>query len=261
MDDLALTAIHHRSHVAFFRALGARGSAGARWAGWPGVGAAIVPASPQRSLPNSVLYDDPRALLEQHPAIAAAYAEAGVRAFTVWVEPEDEPALAPALEARGHRRDAEPMVQVAALADLDLERLAAGDLDLDPAPGFGTLGELNDRAWGLEPPALGAAFSGLDGAPGTQVWIALDGGRPASGLMLLREGDDAYVSMVATAPEARGRRLGRRLLARALLAARADGCTTTTLEASAPGEPVYAAMGYRSLHRLAMYEHRERAAA
>jgi ribosomal protein S18 acetylase RimI-like enzyme len=261
VDDAGLTAIHHRSHVAFFRALGERGSADARWVSWPDVGAAIVPASSERSLPNSVLYEDPAALLEHHEAIAAVYAEAGVRAFTVWVEPEDEAALAPELEARGHVRDTAPVVQAAVLADLDLERLAAGELDPDPAPRFTTLGTLNDRAWGLTPPALGAAFSGLDGAPGTQVWITRLGGRPASGLMLLREGDDAYVSMVATAPEAAGRRLGRRLLARALLAARADGCTTSTLEASAAGEPIYAAMGYRTLRRLPMYERRERTAA
>jgi hypothetical protein len=42
----------------------------------------------------------------------------------------------------------------------------------------------------------------------------------------------------------------------ALRAAAKDGCTTTTLEATAAGEPVYAAMGYRAFGRYRMMEAR-----
>lgn len=42
----------------------------------------------------------------------------------------------------------------------------------------------------------------------------------------------------------------------ALRAAADAGCTTTTLEATVAGEPVYTAMGYRSLGRYRMMEAR-----
>ncbi len=256
MSDAALIAIHHHSHVAFFSAVGACGSPGARWATWPGVGAAVVPAVPERSLPNSVLYEDARALLDCYDEVAAAYADAGIAAFTVWVEPADEAALVPELERRGHRRDGQPMLQVAELADLDLGTAEGAPLDLEPAPSFGLLGELNERAWRMPEGTLAPAFAGLGADPAARVWIARSEGRPASGLMIQIVGGDAYVTLVATAPEAQGHGLGRRLLARALRECKEAGCTTTTLEASAAGEPIYARMGYRSLHRLPMYERR-----
>jgi hypothetical protein len=42
----------------------------------------------------------------------------------------------------------------------------------------------------------------------------------------------------------------------ALRAAAGDGATTTTLEATQAGEPVYAAMGYRAFGRYRMMEAR-----
>lgn len=257
MDDAALVRTHHRSHVAFFRMAGERGSPGSRWVGLPGAGAAVVPATPERSLPNSVLYETPAQLLEHYDVIAAAYAAAGVRAFTVWVHPEHERTLAPRLEERGHVRDSAPMLQVARIADLDLDGLAAAPLDVDPEPGFGALARLNDRAWGLAPDgSIGDALAELTPGGEVRLWIARHEGRPGAGLVVLVHEGDAYVTFVATDPEAAGRGLARALLARALLACAADGCVTTTLEASAAGEPIYARMGYRSLHRLPMYERR-----
>jgi hypothetical protein len=41
--------------------------------------------------------------------------------------------------------------------------------------------------------------------------------------------------------------------------AREDGCESSTLEATAAGERVYARLGYRSLGRLGMYELRRTA--
>ena len=53
---------------------------------------------------------------------------------------------------------------------------------------------------------------------------------------------------------------GRVHAQRAARGAWPPGCTTTTLEASAAGEPIYAAMGYRSLGRYRMMEARRTAA-
>lgn len=258
MDDAALARSHHESHREFFRLLGAAGSPGSRWLQWPGVGASIAPATPERSLPNSVIYDDPGALLEHYEAIAEGYADAGVRAFTVWVDPPDEPALVRELERRGHVRDAEPLLQAAVLEELPLNDLAGEPLELDPEPTFAKLGRLNDAAWGMAPGGLSGCISGLDGATaGTLVRIALLDGEPACGLGVFPRGEDAYVSFVATAPHASRRGLATRLLASTLIEARERGAVTTTLEATAAGAPVYERMGYRSLWRLGMYERRE----
>lgn len=257
MDDATLAAIHRRSHTVFFERMGAGGSPGSQWRTWGDVGATIVPATPDRSLPNSVVYERPEAVLEHYDEIARAYADAGVAAFTVWVEPEHEALLVPELERRGHVRDGEPMLQAAVLADLDLPALEGAPLELHPEPTFAELGRLNDLAWGLPTGAMGAAIADLDGHPAEGiVRIALADGEPACALSVFVVDSDAYVTFVATLEHARGRGLATRLLAHTLLEAQADGAQTTTLEASAAGAPVYERMGYRSLWRLGMYERR-----
>ncbi len=257
MDAATLAAAHRRSHAVFFERIGAGGSAGSQWRTWGDIGAAIIPATPERSLPNSVVYERPEAVLEHYDDIARAYADAGVHAFTVWVEPEDEPLLVPELERLGHVRDAEPVLQAAALDDLDLTGLAGPPLDLHPSPTFAELGRMNDLAWGLEPGSLGGAVADLDGHPGEGiVRIALLDGEPACGLCVFVVDTDAYVTFVATLPAARRRGLATRLLAHTLIETVADGARTTTLEASTDGAPVYERMGYRSLWRLGMYERR-----
>lgn len=76
MDDAALARSHHESHREFFRLLGSAGSPGSRWMQWPGVGASIAPATRERSLPNSVMYDEPEAL-----AGAPVYERMGYRSL------------------------------------------------------------------------------------------------------------------------------------------------------------------------------------
>lgn len=61
---------------------------------------------------------------------------------------------------------------------------------------------------------------------------------------------------VATRASARGRGLASELLRHALRAAMAEGCGTTTLEATKLGQPVYACMGFRVLGELQMWEQR-----
>ena len=85
----------------------------------PGVQATVAPISPERSLPNAVLYKDPQAVLDVYDELAGIYAEAGVRAWTVWVRPGDDD-LAAELETRGHRIDGAPAIMGCALDELDL---------------------------------------------------------------------------------------------------------------------------------------------
>jgi GNAT superfamily N-acetyltransferase len=69
-------------------------------------------------------------------------------------------------------------------------------------------------------------------------------------------GDDCLIACVATVSEARGKGLASRLILQALVDARERGCTTTTLQASRAGAPVYERLGYRDYGALQMWEHR-----
>jgi GNAT superfamily N-acetyltransferase len=251
MDDAALAARQLAGQREMYRSMGER-VAGASVVERPGgVLACLVPALPERSVFNSVVYEDPGALLAVRDELDAAYVAAGVRAWTVWVRPEHD-ALRPALEAAGHAFDAQPMLMAAALEELDLEpRLA---LDLVASPTWEDLARLNDRAYGIDPAAsFVAAFTGFDDARG-RLYLARVDGELVAGLGTLSVEGTCEIVYVATVPEARGRGLSSELMRTALRAARADGCAVTTLEATALGEPVYARLGYRPLGRLGMYE-------
>jgi ribosomal protein S18 acetylase RimI-like enzyme len=251
MDDAALAARQLVGQRGLYRSLGERtpGSSVVERAG--GVLAAIVPARPDRSVFNSVIYEDPDALLAVRDELDAAYAAAGVWAWTVWVRPEHE-ALRPALEAAGHAFDGQPMLMAATIAELDLEPRA--ELDLDPAPTWEGLARLNDLAYGIDRARSFVAVFGAYDDPRGRLYIARVGGEPAAGVGTLSVDGTCEIVFVATAPAARGRGLSSELMRTALRAARSAGCDATTLEATAMGEPVYARLGYRALGRLGMYE-------
>jgi GNAT superfamily N-acetyltransferase len=249
-------AIHHDCRVldrlfsslaAFSRAL-ALDTPGGEVRDDDGVTAVIVPALPDRSVVNCVVYDDAASLQARLGAMAAAYDEAGVRAWTVWVPPGDRVA-AGALEAAGNVLDAEPMAMG---CELDgIEPPAPGELDLaDPAPG--DVADVLEGAYGWD--GLRAAF--VRWHDGYHPYVALADGRPAATAAVHDHDGDAHVTLVGTLPAARGRGLASLLMRRALADARERGCTTTTLVATRMGHPVYARLGYRDLGRVQMWERR-----
>src|SRR3954453_2845474 len=91
---------------------------GATGAHLPGVSAAVSPRTPDRSLWNSVLYDDPERLEDAHPDLVAAYEDAGVRAWTVWV-PENDDEARHLLDIRGHVLDAAPAAMAVELEEVE----------------------------------------------------------------------------------------------------------------------------------------------
>lgn len=259
MDDSVLAGRAHAGQKGFYRAVFGASPGGRVEQPAPGVMAVVTPATPDRSLPNAVIYDDPAAVPGVLPALADVYAGAGVRAWTVWVRPgHDE--LAASLEAAGHVRDGRPLLMGAALSELDLGTAEQDGLDLDPEPSWGTVGRLNDRAHDFEASQFEALVSGLSD-PDSHLHVARADGEPAACVVTREEHSDAYVWFVATTPEARGNGLCSGLMRTALRAASERGCTTTTLEASPDGEPVYTRLGYRSLGRLGLWEHRDSAAS
>ncbi|HVW18370.1 MAG TPA: GNAT family N-acetyltransferase [Solirubrobacteraceae bacterium] len=218
-----------------------------------GVQAAVSPGAPDRSIMNAVLYEDRGEVARRIEELAELYAAAGVRAWTVWVQPGDE-ALAELLALAGHAFDGQTTQMGAALDELDLD--GDDDLDLLHDPTWRLVGEINDDAYRLPGDLAELLAPCADDA--CRLWIARLDGHPAGCVVVRASGGDAYVALVATRPWARHRGLAGGLLRRALRAARELGCESTTLEASAMGEPLYAALGYRPLGRYAFWERRDR---
>ena len=249
MDDSALYARMYANVREFCRLMGGA-SPGARVVEFPGVVGAVAPVTPHRSLFNSVAYDSAGELEQALPRLADVYAEAGVEAWTVWVPEADERAVE-LLAAAGHRIDGDPAVMCMELRDLKAPRPT--DLDLDPDPQVSTLAELNDAAYGTAPDMA----RGLQTLPGVTLHIARLAGRPVSCVGTHDLDGDTCILYVATLPEARGRGLARKLMALALHEARDRGATTTSLQATKLGYPVYAKLGYRDLGALQMWERRK----
>jgi GNAT superfamily N-acetyltransferase len=233
-------------------ALLAEGSGGSTWRE-DDVLAAIVPSAPERSVFNSVFYEDGERLLAALDRIAAAYDEAGVRAWTVWV-PEADRATAAGLEEAGHVLDAEPRAMARELAELrpfepdDSVEIRA---ELDMAE----VARLNEIAYGWAPGEFGAVAS--TEIPGTYAYFGSLEGETVGTVVTWDHGTDSEVAWVATLPEARGRGVSKQLMARALADAEERGQLTTTLVATKLGRPVYERAGYRDFGAIQMWERRK----
>jgi GNAT superfamily N-acetyltransferase len=250
MAPPALEHLGYASLRPFCKALGGA-SEGARVVHLEGAMGAVVPAAPERSVVNSVIYENAVALEPALERLAATYDEAGVRAWTVWVPERDREAQA-VLERAGHVLDAEPIAMAMELVKAEPLPPGGPEIDTDPEPA--ELGRINDRAYGFDgdyfvlaletrPPGLHAYAARLDG-----VAVACAGA--------IDEEGDCGIFFVATLPEARGRGLASALLGRALADARERGCRTTSLQATAAGYPIYERLGYRDFGKLQMWERR-----
>lgn len=249
-DKLAL---QHRCLRELARWMGA-GSPGARLWEADGVTASIVPTAPQRSVVNAAVYRSADALAARYDELAAAFEEAGVRAWTVWVPEFDADAIG-LLTARGHAFDGKP---AAMSIDLDgFEGPPAGDLDWDSDATLEEFGRVNDAAFGFPPSeGMAPAFAGLPAGADARLYRARVGGETASVLATIDHGDDVSIHFVGTEERFRGRGLASRLLAAALREARGRGMRTSSLQASPMGEPIYLRLGYGLDFRLHLYERR-----
>jgi ribosomal protein S18 acetylase RimI-like enzyme len=251
MDELSS---RHDASMRHFYAIMGRGSEGARLVEAPGAQGTVVPAAPRRSYPNAVLYDDAAALEAAYDELAAAYDEAGIAAWTVWV-PQGDGAGA-FLEARGHALDATPTAMGRRLDGHERPPKRA----LERWTGEGdtrVVARLNELAYGFTDPreSFAGAFATL-AADDLFAYVGWAGGEPVTCLMTSETGGNCDIEGVATHPAFRGRGLAGELLAHALADAAERGCDTTTLVATALGKPVYDRLGYRALGTLEMWERR-----
>jgi GNAT superfamily N-acetyltransferase len=250
-DDAAWLRLVRDSMPPFWRLL-AESTGGRVWER-DGVSAAIVPGSPRRSFFNSVLYADPALLIDSIDDLAAAYADAGIDAWTVWV-PEEDTEVAQALEAAGHRLDATPRAMAARLDELKPPD-ADPELEIREDPDYELVSSLNEVAYGFAPgefPVMRGELSAL------RTYLGSIDGETVACAGAFEHGLDCVIVFVAVLPEGRGRGISGRLMARALADAAEQGLETTTLQATKLGYPVYEKLGYRNLGVLQMWERRPR---
>ena len=215
----------------------------------PGVYAFATPDVPQRSLFNSAGYTDADALLTAHDELTAWYAGLGV-AWTVWV-PEADAAVRERLEAGGHELDAAPRAMFMDLVDATQPDMSG----IDWAEGdIRASNSINDRAYGL-PDGTWGRFNNEDTTT-MRAYVARADGEPAATIATIDHGADCEIWSVATLPQARGRGLATALMRQGLWDAREGGCETSTLQATAPGRPIYERLGYEDLGALQMWEFR-----
>ena len=254
VDDAGVVARWHSSHRGFLRLFDGASPGATVVDRDDGILALRCPVRPERSLVNSAVYEDPAALEAALPELAAWYDGAGVQAWTVWVHAGDEVGAATCARA-GHVLDATPQLMWAPLDAMDPGAAPPPGVALDSAPDWKTVGDVNDAAHGLPRDHLSITLHGAD--PGACLrTAALVGGEPVACAVVNRVGDDAHVLLVATLPAFRGRGLAAACIRAGLARARAAGATSTTLEATAAGRPVYERMGYRGLGALGMWERR-----
>ncbi len=214
-----------------------------------GLLAAVVPAAPERSIFNSVYYDDPAALAREVEPLQARYEAHGIRAWTVWV-PDEDRGTARLLAARGHLLDAAPRAMAMDLADLAAESPAPRGVE--PRPGdAATAADLNDRAYGYGPDGFRAALTGETAIR----WHGAYADREPVGCVgTIVVGEDCCVTGVATPPEQRGRGIATWLVRRALAEARDAGLSSATLQASKAGAPIYERLGFVDFGFVEMWE-------
>jgi len=243
----------HASMRHWYSLVGA-GSEGARTFERDGVLAALVPASPERSVINAVVYEHPQALADAYGEIAAAYDEIGAK-WTVWVHTGDS-ASAALLESKGHVLDAAPEAMGVDLTETPPRRPPEGALSDWTAQGdLADVGPINDRAYGFGGDWFSRALTRLpDGA--VHIYVARQDGEPVGCCATADAGTNTEVQMVAVVPEARGQGLSGKLIAHSLADAVERGCRTSTLVATQLGRPVYERLGFRGLGVLEMWERR-----
>ena len=244
----------HRSMLHWYRLIGSS-SDGARTFERDGVVAALVPASLERSVVNSVVYEHPDALAAAYDEIAAAYAEIGAK-WTVWVHDGDT-ATVELLERAGHVLDANPEAMALDLVGQPVRRPPSGGArGLDR--GRDDHGRGRDQRPRLHAPrrlVLARAERVCPRARSTST-SASRRRRPVGCCATVDDGENSELQMVAVLPEARGRGLSGKLIAHALADASERGMQTSTLVATKLGRPVYERLGYRSLGVLEMWERR-----
>jgi GNAT superfamily N-acetyltransferase len=235
--------------AAFYRLLG-ECSPGGMVVERDGLLAAVLPSCPNQSVVNAVVYEKDAAVRAAHHELRQLYREAGVSAWRVWV-PEHDRGLGEWLEGVGHRLSGSSRAMMLDLEEVPLD--SADEGDWERTEDAAVLAALNEVAYGLPEGEFAGALEAL--AEGrAYVYLARERGQPAACLAALDVGGDCGIYAVATRPGSRGRGFASELMRHALADARDRGCTTSSLQSSKIGLPVYSRLGYRDLWAIDIWE-------
>jgi GNAT superfamily N-acetyltransferase len=235
---------------AFYRLLGGR-SPGGTVLERDGLVAAIAPSCPDQSIVNGVVYEHAAVLRASRDDLEAAYGHAGVRCWRVWV-PEGDRSLGEWLSQSGHRLSGSPRAMTLDLVDANID--ASNALDWEHTEDVGVLAALNEEANGLPAGEFAQVLTALSGDDSVQLYVAREGGKAAACVATIDEGSDCGIYAVATRPASRGQGLATTLMRQALVDARRRGCTSSSLQSSKSGLPVYKRLGYRDLCAIDTWE-------
>ncbi len=249
MDNAAALSALHSSLKAFYHLMG-NAAPTSRCVELDGVFASIVPETPERSLFNSVIYDEANALYQSHADLDRRYVAAGVRAWTVWLMP-DEPEVAQFLEDHGHKFDGAPIAMALDLTDTPLDVDPA--LDWSETKNLGTVATINEEAYKMTGSSFRAALRKME-HPGVHFYVARVAGEPASCVMTLEIDNNCGLYCIATLPSAQRHGLSRHIMAVALNEAQKRGCRSATVQATPMGYRVFRQLGFTDLGEMAMWE-------
>jgi GNAT superfamily N-acetyltransferase len=214
-----------------------------------GIIASIVPSAPESPTLNAVVALDADKAPEYLEELGRRYAEANVRRWGVWLD--DRASLA------AQRLAKYGMVITSASPGMGatLDELGA-EPEKPHAADLITVARVNDVAYGNYDGRLERTLAPLPNGI-LHAYRQDDArGRPAAVALALHHQGDCGISFVATVPKARRKGLASAVMRQALTAARDDGCTTTTLQATDVGEKLYSNLGYRRLCVMQLWERR-----
>lgn len=213
-----------------------------------GLVASVVPSAPESPTLNAAVAIEPERAVVEIERLTDRYAEANVRRWGLWLDASATDVARALTEAGMVVTSASPGMG-AAIEELALEVEPPRRADLP------TVGRVNDRAYGNYDARLERTLAPLPNGI-LRAYRADVHGTPAAVAMALHHGEDCGVSFVATIPQARRRGLATNVMRQVLAEARAQGCTSTTLQATDVGERLYTNLGYRRLCVMQLWERR-----
>ena len=216
-----------------------------------GVTASVCPWLGFRSLFNAAAYDNAEALAAALPSLRDRYRRAGVTAWGVWAHESDAAANA-ILGAAGLAIDSRPLAMALELAEL-APSSQPSRIRVERTDDVEAFDAALAAAYDFPPTALTQSLPGLlDHFDG---YLSRDeDGTPTAALAAVTADEDCGITLVGTAPRARGHGLATALTVEALRSAAEAACTTSTLQATLMGAPVYSRLGYRGLGEMRLWE-------